>query len=343
MADALSFLTSSEQIQSNYEKYKDKFKDATAELVNSETFLNLLVAEMTNQDPLEPTSNTEFVTQMAQFTQLTYAQNSSQYAQANYAASLVGKTATASKMDGPELITKTGVVDQVVKNGDSFKVYIGGETFDLDKVQTVSTAVKDETADDKLTGTGNAFGDSIVSASMMIGMSASVSVPQKDGKPIEDTGIVNSIRTKNGEVYLVLESGKEYKLTDVTEVKYPTIQEILPDQPTDDTTGESTTPVTLPDESVAPVTAPDMMDDLEDLSDIEDLNDLADVSGVADVEDIEDEYLEETETEEPVIGDTTAQPAVVDAETYAILEQLLESIDSDLTVEELLKLEAKTK
>ena len=86
-----------------------------------------------------------------------------------------------------------------------------------------------------------------------------------------------------------------------------------------------------------------MMDDLEDLSDIEDLNDLADVSGVADVEDIEDEYLEETETEEPVIGDTTAQPAVVDAETYAILEQLLESIDSDLTVEELLKLEAKTK
>ncbi len=67
-------LTGDEQIRYNHEKYKDKFKDANADLVNAETFLNLLVAEMTNQDPLEPTSNTEFITQMAQFSQLQYLQ-----------------------------------------------------------------------------------------------------------------------------------------------------------------------------------------------------------------------------------------------------------------------------
>ena len=61
MAGTSGILSSSEQIQANYEKYKSKFKDATEKMVNSDTFLSLLVAEMTNQDPMEPTSNTEFV------------------------------------------------------------------------------------------------------------------------------------------------------------------------------------------------------------------------------------------------------------------------------------------
>ena len=106
MADGIfDVLSSTQQMQANYEKYKDMFKDNTAELVNSETFLNLLVAEMTNQDPLEPTSNTEFITRMAQMSQLQYLQDSSKYSMANYAATLVGKTVTASKMDGGDLVT----------------------------------------------------------------------------------------------------------------------------------------------------------------------------------------------------------------------------------------------
>lgn len=40
MADGiLGVLSSAEQAQSNYEKYKDKYVDATNELVNSETFM----------------------------------------------------------------------------------------------------------------------------------------------------------------------------------------------------------------------------------------------------------------------------------------------------------------
>ena len=54
MAGTSGILSSSEQIQANYEKYKSKFKDATEKMVNSDTFLSLLVAEMTNQDPMEP-------------------------------------------------------------------------------------------------------------------------------------------------------------------------------------------------------------------------------------------------------------------------------------------------
>ncbi|MBQ9947000.1 MAG: hypothetical protein IJO91_01305 [Oscillospiraceae bacterium] len=238
MSDAISFLTSSEQIQANYEKYKDKFEDSTAELVNSETFLNLLVAEMTNQDPLEPTSNTEFVTQMAQFTSLQYAQDSSKYAEANYASSLVGKTVTASKMDGSKQITKTGVVEQVMKNGDTYTLMIGGTKFELSHVTSVDAAAGSAGSDSNTISTGTALGDTIARASMMIGMQATISEKQEQGVKTE-TGIIESIQVKDGVVNVVI-GGNAYKLSDVTEVKYPTVE--VPDVDTDNKTETETQP-----------------------------------------------------------------------------------------------------
>ena len=49
-------------------------KDKNTSGIDSEAFLNLLVAEMQNQDPLEPTSNTEWVSQYATFTQVSEIQ-----------------------------------------------------------------------------------------------------------------------------------------------------------------------------------------------------------------------------------------------------------------------------
>lgn len=290
MADALSFLTSSEQIQSNYEKYKDKFADSTAELVNSETFLNLLVAEMTNQDPLEPTSNTEFVTQMAQFTSLQYAQDSSKYAQANYAASLVGKTVTASRMEGSELVTKTGVVEQVVKNGDTYSIKVGGTTFELSHIASVVTG----TGASAGVSTGNALGDTIAKASMMIGMYATVN-PMTASGAVLDAGVIQSIQVKNGEVNVII-NDIAYKLSDIIEVKYPEYE--VPDDSTDavpevdgtENDGEVTDDVEN-DEAVGEIedeiagddeieeiddelSADDTVDeDIEDLGDLEDISD----------------------------------------------------------------------
>ena len=39
-------------------------------LASKDTFLQLLVAQMRNQDPLQPTDGTQFVTQLAQFSGL---------------------------------------------------------------------------------------------------------------------------------------------------------------------------------------------------------------------------------------------------------------------------------
>lgn len=226
MADSISgILNSAEQAQSNYEKHKDKYVDSTNELVNSETFMQLLVAEMTNQDPLEPTSNTEFISQLATFSQMQYARDSSTYAMANYAASLVGKTATASKMDGKNLVTKTGVVESVTKNtsNNSYTVKIDGESFDLSKITAVSDTPKDSSSDssDGLLNSSNALGDSIARASSMVGMYASVKKTE-NGVSTEDEGFIASIRIKDGVISAVI-NDKVYALADITEVTYATV------------------------------------------------------------------------------------------------------------------------
>lgn len=218
MADSIfDILSSSEQIQANYSKYADKFKDSTDELVNSETFLNLLVAEMTNQDPLEPTSNTEFITQMAQFTSLQYMQDSSTYSKANYAASLVGKIATGSKMEGTGLVTKTGVVESVTKNGSDYSVVIDGVTFDLSAISAVTA---NDTSSSYI-ATGNELGDQISRASMMVGMYATVNV-EKDGGTFIESGFIDAIQVKDGEISAVI-NGLAYKISDIVEVTYATI------------------------------------------------------------------------------------------------------------------------
>lgn len=221
-------LTGDEQIRYNHEKYKDKFKDANADLVNAETFLNLLVAEMTNQDPLEPTSNTEFITQMAQFSQLQYLQDSSSYSMSNYASSLVGKTVTVSKMDGADKISTTGVVTEVKKVGDDFQIVVNGMDFKLSSVQSIS----DSGSVNKPNNNTN-IGELIAKASSMIGLYAEASkkIKGENGETIKKTeGFIESVKVKDGTVNVVI-GGEEYSLNDITEVYYATIVPDDPDKP----------------------------------------------------------------------------------------------------------------
>lgn len=233
MADTSRVLSSSEQIQANYEKYKSKFKDSTEEMVSSDTFLSLLVAEMTNQDPMEPTSNTEFVTQMAQFTSLQYSKDSATYSMSNYASSLVGKTVTASKMDGSKQVTKTGVVESVMKSGKTYTLKIDGVSFDISNVTSIGTTSDSSSGN---TSSGSSLGELIARASMMIGMSATVN-PGVEGGSLLDSGIISSIQVKDGQVRVII-NDKGYLLDDIVEVAYPKIDS--GDDNTSDKTEDST-------------------------------------------------------------------------------------------------------
>lgn len=217
-------LTGDQQVQANHEKYKDKFKDANADLVNAETFLSLLVAEMTNQDPLEPTSNTEFITQMAQFSQLQYLQDNSTYTMSEYATSLVGKTVTVSQMIGADKVDKTGVVSEAKKVGDEFKIIVDGVEFDLKSVQSITS---DGTASSGGLTNSN-IGEVIAKASSMIGLYAKVQ-PRSNGGLVVYDGFIDGVKVKDGKVNVLI-NNTAYDLNDVVEVYYATL---VPDEPTE--------------------------------------------------------------------------------------------------------------
>ncbi len=226
-------LSSDEQMKANREKFKDKFtSDGTDELVNSQTFLNLLVAEMTNQDPLEPTSNTEFITQMAQFSQLQYAKDSSTYALSNYASNLVGKVATVAKMDGKELVKKTGVVTDIKKSGESYTITVDGEDFDISKIISVS----DANTSSSIQGS-NVFADMISRASLMIGMKATVKekAEGENGTTSYTTGIISAIKVNNGKIMATV-AGSDYNMSDIVAVTSPYGDDGETTQPGDGTT-----------------------------------------------------------------------------------------------------------
>ena len=66
-------------------------KAASKNGMDKDAFLQLLVAQMKYQDPLEPTSNTEYISQYATFSQVEQMQNMAATMELTRASSLVGK------------------------------------------------------------------------------------------------------------------------------------------------------------------------------------------------------------------------------------------------------------
>jgi len=110
-----------------------------------ETFMKLIAAQMSNQDPMNPQSNTEFIAQMAQFTQLQTLQSISASLKANEATSAAGLLGTTvSYKDGygfPLQGTVTRVLTADAASGLPLRVVIDGQTtIPFDQVTEISRA-----------------------------------------------------------------------------------------------------------------------------------------------------------------------------------------------------------
>lgn len=106
--------------------------------LGKDAFLQLLVAQMKYQDPLNPNTDTQFVAQLATFSQLEQMQNMSQTTSNSQAFGLIGSTVDLKLVDSAGGITyKTGVIDYVTINSGKAQVYVDGSYYDLDNVETV--------------------------------------------------------------------------------------------------------------------------------------------------------------------------------------------------------------
>ncbi len=114
---------------------KKKKKTANNEL-GQEQFLQLLVAQMQYQDPLEPTSNTEWVAQMATFSMVESLNNMKTVMMEQSANNLVGKYVLVK--DGEEFIK--GKVDYITKENGETKIAVNDKFYSLDKLDSVVDA-----------------------------------------------------------------------------------------------------------------------------------------------------------------------------------------------------------
>ena len=109
--------------------------------MDKEAFLQLLVAQMKYQDPLEPTSNTEYISQYAQFSQVEQMQNMSSSMDLQRASSLVGKEVyikTTTSSGDTKLVQ--GRVDYVSYENNKAYLYINEKKYSIDDLDSIVDA-----------------------------------------------------------------------------------------------------------------------------------------------------------------------------------------------------------
>jgi len=113
--------------------------------LDSEMFLKLFVSELQHQDPLEPMSNTEYITQMAQFSSVEQAaklassfEDVLKLTEFNSATSLIGNR--VSYIDAQSGASADGVVDGVTSEGGEVYLEVGGQKVPPSAVMSVRSA-----------------------------------------------------------------------------------------------------------------------------------------------------------------------------------------------------------
>lgn len=113
-------------------------KTASKSGMDKDAFLQLLVAQMKYQDPLEPTSNTEYISQYATFSQVEQMQNMAATMELSRASALVGKMVEVqSKDEKGDAAVIQGVVEYVTYENNKAYVSIDGNLYSADDVHAV--------------------------------------------------------------------------------------------------------------------------------------------------------------------------------------------------------------
>mgnify|MGYP000889809420 CR=1 FL=1 len=114
---------------------------STASTLGKDEFLKLLVTELSNQDPLNPMDDSDFVAQLAQFSTLEQmtnlsetADNASNTLSSSQAVSMLGHDITWTDSDGK---SQTGTVSGVTFSDGVPTLKVGSTSVDISDVDRV--------------------------------------------------------------------------------------------------------------------------------------------------------------------------------------------------------------
>jgi flagellar basal-body rod modification protein FlgD len=171
--------------------------------MGKDDFLKILVAQLQNQDPTQPMDNTQFISQMAQFSSLEQMQQLTTSFSYSQAYALLGKSVSAQTTgeDGlPKIIS--GTVDGVVTLNNTPYLNIGGNYVSMD----TPLAVNSQGSDEKL-----------LQSAAMIGKYITGKYADKDGNVQSISGYVTKAAVGNGSPVLYVGDTAVY-MSNVTSV-----------------------------------------------------------------------------------------------------------------------------
>lgn len=181
-----------EQILADQAK-KSKESRNTGEL-GKDDFLKLLITQVQHQDPMNPSSDTDFIAQMAQFSALEQMQNLNNSFSYSMGFSMMGKYISAEITDEDGEVTQvTGKVESVRMSAGKVIAMVDGQEVPIEKITQVSDA-------DPNSAAGN-----IMDFSGIIGLLSKAYVTNADGKKGTIEGIISSVKKETDGMYIYLD------------------------------------------------------------------------------------------------------------------------------------------
>jgi len=118
-------------------------------------FLQLLIAQMKSQDPLNPDSqdSSQMISEEAQFSQVSSLQGISSSSEMMQAGQLIGAEVS---LNDPKNGTVSGIVTAATKDSTGVNVVVNGTSYALSTITSVQVASTDSTSTDSTsTGSGS--------------------------------------------------------------------------------------------------------------------------------------------------------------------------------------------
>ncbi|XDR20698.1 flagellar hook assembly protein FlgD [Pseudomonas putida] len=217
--------TSASAIYSQYALASDTSSSSSTDTLGKDTFLQLLVTQLQNQNPLDPQDNSEFVAQLAQFSSLESMQTLNDtvdtllgnYAstQALQASSLVGRS-VITEADAATVAAGTGLTGQIDVTSSTTGLTVNVYDADGNVVKNIDLGSQSAgTVSFSWDGTDN---DGLAVDAGTYTFEAKATV---DGKEVAQTtylpSVVNSVTVGStaGSYTLNLASGESIALSDV--------------------------------------------------------------------------------------------------------------------------------
>src|ERR1035437_7042449 len=121
----MSSVTPASTVASSSSYVDDTSTRVAKKSLGQDDFIKLLTTQMSNQDPMNPVSDTQQIAQLAQFSSLQSMNSLLTNSQLASASSMIGKNVTATASDGT---VSSGTVDSAQLSSGTVYVSFGGQS-----------------------------------------------------------------------------------------------------------------------------------------------------------------------------------------------------------------------